>query len=55
MGIDVGALERLAEGEGTDKVIVTKRWLRAVATELKAAASAGQRKDTFDRIFGSQL
>ncbi|EPR09884.1 hypothetical protein M527_07100 [Sphingobium indicum IP26] len=51
--IDLDQIKRLAEGDGTDKVLVTKRWLRAIAVELEKRPAAHPTDDTFQSVFDS--
>lgn len=46
--VDISQLEKLAEGEG--EVRVTKRWLRGIVAQLKAAQASDRTRDIFDRF-----
>lgn len=53
--IDMGALARLAEGEGGEKVLLTKRALRSIIAELKARDAAAQATAAFERVVRARL
>jgi hypothetical protein len=57
MAIDLKALLEASRGDQSKKVTVTKRWLRAVHDELKAAQDRPQYSadnPLFDQIFGKE-
>lgn len=53
--IDMAALASMAEGDGSEKVLLTKRALRTIIAELKAREAAAQATAAFERIVGARL
>lgn len=51
----MAALASMAEGEGSDKVLLTKRALRSIIAELKSREAAAQATAAFERAVGARL
>lgn len=54
MLIESAQIERIAEGDEDETVVVTKRFLRGVAAQIAAAQAAQRAGAMIDRMIGSE-
>tara|TARA_B100000378_G_scaffold20465_1_gene16058 strand:- start:17741 stop:17914 length:174 start_codon:yes stop_codon:yes gene_type:complete len=53
--IDFKVLERAIEGDGGEQAPITKRCLRGILAELKAAQAASKASEAFERVVRDRL
>lgn len=53
--IDFKVLERAIEGDGGEQAPITKRCLRGILAELKAAQAASKASEAFERVVRNRL
>lgn len=51
MKVDLEALKRLAEGNGDDRIRVTKRWLRSLIAQIEAETTNRGKPFDFGTLF----